>query len=682
MTFPDLSEPEQRLWQAARTGQWADFRPPGVPGAPGDSDSGWDQAQPIRADVIRALLAGAGQAEPGSIPAVRLRGARVTGRLDLMAGQVRWPLICEQCYFEREVRLVEATTRTIRIVACYLPALNAARLRLDGILNLSASIVPGLVRLDEASVAGSVSARDAVIGTAGSTGEALSADGLSIDGGLDLVRLTANGSVSLRVARIAGSVDLVRARIANPDGRALVTSQAQIGGEISAARLAATGETRMHNCRIAASLGLQGARLSNPGGVALSAGGLTIDGGVFCTDGFAAEGEVSFLGARLASNLSLTGARLRNPAGAALTLDEADIRSVNAGGLAAEGTVSMLKAAISGDLELADAHLTSSTGGAALAADRASVGGALVLSGVTAAGELSLRSVQVGQRAILTGARLDSPGSVACRMSRASIGADLFGIGMTVTGGLRLVGLTVGAELTFLRARISNPGAVAIDCAGLRAAELSLRTDGAVDGVVNLRHAQVAVIKDDPAAWPAALSLDGMTYQAIEPRLRARSRLAWLSRDPDGYQPQPYEQLAAYYTAIGQQGQAREVLYARERQRAGRSVLARLWSRTQDVTVGYGYKPWRALIWLALLLATGSITYAMSPPAPLQATGAPHFNPVAYSLDLLLPVVDLGQKHAFNPAGADQLLSYLLMAAGWILVTTVAAGAARVLSRS
>ncbi|HVB42852.1 MAG TPA: hypothetical protein VNF47_09135 [Streptosporangiaceae bacterium] len=59
----------------------------------------------------------------------------------------------------------------------------------------------------------------------------------------------------------------------------------------------------------------------------------------------------------------------------------------------------------------------------------------------------------------------------------------------------------------------------------------------------------------------------------------------------------------------------------------------------------------------------------------------PHFNPVVYTLDLLLPLVDLGQKHAFNPAGAEQWLSYLLMAAGWIFVTTIAAAAARVLQR-
>jgi hypothetical protein len=78
----------------------------------------------------------------------------------------------------------------------------------------------------------------------------------------------------------------------------------------------------------------------------------------------------------------------------------------------------------------------------------------------------------------------------------------------------------------------------------------------------------------------------------------------------------------------------------------------------------------------------GSIVFHAAPPPPLQHGGTPHFNAVIYTLDLLLPVVDLGQKHAFNPAGAEQWLSYVLIAAGWLLATTIAAGVARVLSRN
>jgi hypothetical protein len=87
------------------------------------------------------------------------------------------------------------------------------------------------------------------------------------------------------------------------------------------------------------------------------------------------------------------------------------------------------------------------------------------------------------------------------------------------------------------------------------------------------------------------------------------------------------------------------------------------------------------VLWFAALLAIGSAIYAISPPPALTPASAPHFSPVAYTLDLLLPVINLGQKYAFNPDGLEQWFSYLLIAAGWILATTIIAALARVLTR-
>jgi hypothetical protein len=109
---------------------------------------------------------------------------------------------------------------------------------------------------------------------------------------------------------------------------------------------------------------------------------------------------------------------------------------------------------------------------------------------------------------------------------------------------------------------------------------------------VDLSHGRIGLLRDDPRNWPAELGLDGLTYQMLEPWLPARQRQPWLARDPRGHPSQPYEQLAACYTAIGEPGQARAVLYARERlQRQSMRPLARAWSTLQDVTVGYGFQP-------------------------------------------------------------------------------------------
>ena len=57
------------------------------------------------------------------------------------------------------------------------------------------------------------------------------------------------------------------------------------------------------------------------------------------------------------------------------------------------------------------------------------------------------------------------------------------------------------------------------------------------------------------------------------------------------------------------------------------------------------------------------------------------FNAPICTLDLLLPVIDFGQQNAFAPTGVYQWLSYLLIAVGWVLATTIAARITRTLSR-
>jgi hypothetical protein len=63
--------------------------------------------------------------------------------------------------------------------------------------------------------------------------------------------------------------------------------------------------------------------------------------------------------------------------------------------------------------------------------------------------------------------------------------------------------------------------------------------------------------------------------------------------------------------------EARRVLYAKERhQRATKTVIGRAWGILQDITIGYGYQPWRAALWFALLLAAGSAIFAVGSTPP------------------------------------------------------------------
>lgn len=681
MEFDDLNAAEQSLWKAFAGGGWVDLRSGDAQEDDVSGGSRWGQERIIRAKVIEALLLGACASEPGHFPAVRLRGARVSGRLDVMGAVVGFALVCEHCYFDAAPRFVEAVTKTVRITESRLPALNAARMRLEGIFNLYRTVVGATLRLDRAQVTGELCLREAVIGSGGST--AVAADGLAVDGDLECAAMTSQGLVLLQGARVTGSVYAVGARFSSPGADALNADHAVIGGTLDCDRVTAEGRTRLRNTRIGGNLRMRGARLDSPGATALSAGGLSVEGGMWCGEGFTAVGELRLIGARIGGAVELDGALLAQPGGIALCLDRAVVADLHAEGIVVEaGEISAAGAQIAGRLNLHGARLGGASGIPALVADGAVIGTDLILSKTEIHGEVRVRTGRIGGRIQLWQAVIDNGTASALRLSRTDIAADVFCNGMRVTGKVRLAGARIGGQLSMRRVRLENPGGIALDAAGLQAAEVYLLPAQPVRGTVCLSNAQIGVLADDPACWPEQLELDGLRYDSLDPPLPARQRLSWLSRDTRGHQPQLFEQLAALYIRVGQPGEARRVLHARERhQRPARNWPGRAWGLIQDITVGYGYQPWRAAAWFALLLASGSAIYAAAPPSPLNPASAPHFSPVAYTLDLLLPVVDLGQKHAFNPAGIEQWFSYLLVAAGWILATTIAAGIARVLSR-
>jgi len=84
---------------------------------------------------------------------------------------------------------------------------------------------------------------------------------------------------------------------------------------------------------------------------------------------------------------------------------------------------------------------------------------------------------------------------------------------------------------------------------------------------------------------------------------------------------------------------------------------------------------------MGVLWLTGALLFEAHRPAPLKDGEAPHWNAVLYALDLLLPVISFGQDTAWDPAGGYQWIAAAMIMAGWVLATTVAAGATRLLRR-
>jgi len=68
---------------------------------------------------------------------------------------------------------------------------------------------------------------------------------------------------------------------------------------------------------------------------------------------------------------------------------------------------------------------------------------------------------------------------------------------------------------------------------------------------------------------------------------------------------------------------------------------------------------------------------------PRPTTGsAPAFNPIAYGLDVVLPILDLGQEKAYSAVSFGSIVVWIASLAGWLLASTVIASVTRGVSRS
>ncbi len=150
----------------------------------------------------------------------------------------------------------------------------------------------------------------------------------------------------------------------------------------------------------------------------------------------------------------------------------------------------------------------------------------------------------------------------------------------TASGEVCLTGAQIGDPLNFNGATLTNRDGDALDLTQAQVANVSLLFAEPPDGLVGFSGLSAGRLVDDPRTWPARLRLDHCTYDRLEAQLSeaqgtrsvgARApvhvRLAWLRRDPDGFSPQPYEQLAACYRRMGHEPEARRVLLAKHRRR-------------------------------------------------------------------------------------------------------------------
>ncbi|MQA82912.1 MAG: hypothetical protein GEV10_31410 [Streptosporangiales bacterium] len=591
-------------------------------------------------------------------------------------------------------------------------ALDARDLTVEQSMSCADVTATGGVDLSSGHVRGMLDLRGASLTNA--KGRALDAARLTVGQNMRCWDgFTAAGTVCLVGARIEGALVMSEAKLtAGPDvqvsgdpetevsdgpeaklpdqrGLALEADMLTVGQNVSFASTVCDGELRLTDAQIGGAIFFTGARLTNPGRDALVAVSATVGNDLMLGGGCVVTGEVRLHDTRVGGIVDLAGATLANDGARAFYADGLVVDGAVLGmGLTVTGEFRLTATHIGGHLDLSRADLSNPGGTALEAADLVVGGNAFVRNGFSAKGIVVLTGADVGGEFDLRRARLSNAGDYALAGRGLKVGGDMIcGDAFTSDGCIRLRDARIGGRLDFGEAELTGAkDGVGLDAEGLRASALVLMPVRPPDGVVDLTDAHVGTFLDRPSSWPKVLRLRGFVYESVTTKgVPVKKRLKeWVSRHEGGYAPGPYDELAAAYRRAGYGERARRVSLEKQWCRRSKlNVFGKAWNWFLWATVGYGYRTWLAAVWLAAILVLGSLVFAVLHPAELHPAGAgtPAFNAFAYTVDVLLPVGDLGQQAAWQAEGAAVWWSFGLALAGWLLVTAVVAGLTNALSR-
>lgn len=647
----ELTPAEVSLISCAQTGAWWDRMQDGSFGPTVSTIMSDDADRAVRSEVIYQLLSGHDELsldstdKPAAVRALRMVGAVIVGQLDLRHLSARCPLELVSCHFQTQtgpVLLEGASFPYLVIRHCNIPGLSGDGLRVRGDLMMRGLVSREPVTLQGAEVSGTLNMQGAMLGTSGST--ALSADGINIGG-----HLLANAGFK------------------------------------------ATGLIEIINASIGSQLNMDGAQLSNPGAVALLGEGIKTGGFILMRSNFAVEGCVVLLNASVGGGLVLDTAHLRNPGRDTVDLSLAtiagDLRT--GAGFYSEGTIKLIGTTVNGTVNLSGGTIIA-PGEAAFFGDRARIRGSFFgRADFVTEGCIRLIEAVIDMELDLGGATLRNAGGSALLATRANIGGAVHLRSNTdATGQIDLSHSTIAGPVFINQVQLKNADSrvLNLEYAVLKSS-LVLKPD-LIEGLIDLTGASTTEYIDNENARQAPARLAGFKYDSIRPEPPAISvskRLKWLGADPDGYGPSSYTQLAEAMRKRGHTTEAKRVLVESQRRRWRRPGPLRLiyafWSGVLRFTFGYGYRPWLVLAWLTAVIVAGSSYFnAVGKSAFTQTNGAPPFNGMLYTVDTLLPFVDLGYNK-WVPEGATHAVSSLVVIMGWLLASALVAALAGLFRR-
>lgn len=387
--------------------------------------------------------------------------------------------------------------------------------------------------------------------------------------------------------------------------------------------------------------------------VGLNANRAKIEDGVWMRNSFVSNGEINFSSATIKNNFSIENALLNNTDGIALNCDKIKVGGgiFLRNGFKAIGEVKLLWGEIGSSLDCVGGFFKASKNGIALNCHGLKVNGSVFLSRHRATNKFSV---------------------------------------FKANGMVDFLSSSIAVNFTCDFGIFNNPNKVALNCDKMSVGGGFFTRKTKISGVLNLTVANLGILSDNRKFWNQIylkhIILNGCTYTHIDGGSHnVKDRKQWLTKMPK-FEPQPYKQLAKVLRDMGHISDANEIMieYHDKRSKEFKSGLKKSFFWFYRSFSDYGYSPSKVVKWMFWVWLVCSIVYwhaantgvfAPSNPIVFQNVGYAYncspkevgfrdiiykeengsknwyysslkgeyttFQPFLYSLDVILPVVDL-----------------------------------------
>jgi hypothetical protein len=409
---------------------------------------------------------------------------------------------------------------------------------------------------------------------------------------------------------------------------------------------------------------------------------------VYIREGFEAKGRVRLFKAEIGGDLECTEGQFYNPDRSAFDASEAKINGkvLMSKGFKAEGEVSLIRATIGSNLTCDEGQFLNANG-VALHAECIEIKGTTSLKNVIARGIVYFLNARIGGNLECDGGNIDN-----CRCSSERFtnsenyslmaecveinGSLLLRRGFHSRGKVRLFKAKIGGDLDCGGGHFDNPGDSAIEADYVNiSGNIIINKGFKSKGRISLKNTIVrGTLYHDKESWPqkGQLMLAGFTYNKIQTE-DTKTLLDWLKLSTP-FSLQPYNHLAEVLKKSGNERDQKRILIESQKEylKFGKfgwteKVSKQLLGHIMD----FGYSPLKALGY-SLVLITISYSYfdwgkshQLILPAKIKVDGNhlalteinpdyPKFNPIIYSIDTFIPIINLQQREYWLPASGDQ----------------------------